>query len=84
MAYIVNEFALRKYLGERNNTATLNGISMECNRLLTMFRDDLQLVEGITYAVEKKDADTVDVILNTIQFSGIITEIDVAITIEVV
>ena len=84
LAYIVNEFALRKYLGERNNTATLNGISMECNRLLTMFRDDLQLVEGITYAVEKKDADTVDVILNTIQFSGIITEIDVAITIEVV
>ena len=84
LAYIVNEFALRKYLGERNNTATLNGISMECNRLLTMFRDDLQLVEGITYAVEKKDADTVDVILNTIQFSGIITEIDVAITIEVI
>ena len=84
LSYIVNEFALRKYLGERNNTATLNGISMECNRLLTMFRDDLGLVENITYAVSKKNADTVDVILNTIQFSGIITEIDVAITIEVV
>jgi len=84
LSYIVNEFALRKYLGERNNTATLSGISMECNRLLTMFRDDLGLVENITYAVDKKDAETVDVILNTIEFSGIITEIDVAITIEVV
>ena len=84
LTYIVNDFSLRKYLGERNNKATLNGISMECNRLLTMFRDDLQLVENIVYAVQKKDADTVDVILNTIQFSGIITEIDVAITIEVV
>ena len=84
LVYIVNEFALRKYLGERNNTATLNGINMECNRLLTMFRDDLKLVENITYAVQKKDAETVDVILNTIEFSGIITEIDVAITIEVV
>lgn len=84
LSYIINEFALRKYLGERNNTATLNGIKMECNRLLTMFRDDLQLVENITYAVQKKDAETVDVILNTIEFSGIITEIDVAITIEVV
>lgn len=84
LSYIVNEFSLRKYLGERNNTATLSGISMECNRLLTMFRDDLQLVENITYAVSKRDAETVDVILNTIQFSGIITEIDVAITIEVV
>lgn len=84
LTYIVNEFALRRYLGERNNTATLSGISMECNRLLTMFRDDLQLVENITYAVSKRDAETVDVILNTIEFSGIITEIDVAITIEVV
>lgn len=84
LTYIVNEFALRKYLGERNNKATLNGVNMECNRLLTMFRDDLQLVENITYAVQKKDAETVDVILNTIEFSGIITEIDVAITIEVI
>ena len=84
LSYIVNEFALRRYLGERNNNATLSGISMECNRLLTMFRDDLQLVENITYAVSKRDAETVDVILNTIEFSGIITEIDVAITIEVV
>ena len=84
LSYIVNEFALRRYLGERNNTATLSGISMECNRLLTMFRDDLQVVENITYAVSKRDAETVDVILNTIEFSGIITEIDVAITIEVV
>ena len=84
LAYVVNEFALRKYLGERNNAPTLSGINMECNRLLTMFRDDLQLVEGITYAVEKKNNDTVDVILNTIQFSGIITEIDVSITVEVV
>lgn len=84
LSYIVNEFALRRYLGERNNAATLSGISMECNRLLTMFRDDLQLVENITYAVSKRDAETVDVILNTIEFSGIITEIDVAITIEVV
>ena len=84
LCYIVNEFALRRYLGERNNTATLSGISMECNRLLTMFRDDLSLVENITYAVNKKNAETVDVILNTIEFAGIITEIDVFITIEVV
>lgn len=84
LSYIVNEFSLRKYLGERNTPATLNGISMECTRLLTMFRDDLNLVENITYAVSKKDAETVDVIINSIEFSGIITEIDVAITIEVV
>lgn len=82
--YIVNEFALRKYLGERNNTATLNGISMECNRLLSMFRDDLNIVENITYAVERVSQNKVNVILNTIEFSGIITEIDVFITIEVI
>ena len=84
LTYIVNEFALRKYLGERNNQATLSGIEMECNRLLQMFRNDLGIVENITYAVEKENSYTVNVILNTVEFADIITEIDVYITIEVI
>ena len=82
--YIVNDFALREFLGEMNNQATLDSIGMECNRLLVKFRDELGVVEDITYAVEKASADKVNVILNTIQFAGVITEIDVFITIEVV
>lgn len=80
--YIVNDFALRQYLGNQNTT--LSGIEMECNKLLTKFRNDLGLVENITYAVEKVSSDTVNVILNTIEFADIITEIDVYVTIEVV
>ena len=54
------------------------------NRLLTKFKDNLQVVENITYAVEKAGADKVNVILNAIEFNGVITEIDVFITIEVI
>lgn len=82
--YIVNDFALRQFLGERNNEATIDAIKMECNRLLTKFKNNLGVVENITYAVEKAGADKVNVILNTIEFNGIITEIDVFITIEVI
>lgn len=82
--YIVNDFALRKFLGEKNNETTLNAIKTECNALKSKFVDDLGLVENITYAVEKAGTDKVNVILNTIEFAGVITEIDVFITIEVV
>jgi hypothetical protein len=82
--YIVNDFALRQYLGEKNNEITLQSLKTECNGLKTKFVDDLRLVENITYAVEKAATDKVNVILNTIQFADVITEIDVFITIEVV
>ena len=82
--YIVNDFALRPFLGERNNEATIDAIKMECNRLLTKFKNNLGVVENITYAVEKAGVDKVNVILNTIEFNGVITEIDVFITIEVI
>lgn len=82
--YIVNEFALRQFLGRKNNSVTLSEIEMECNRLLQMFVSDLGLVENITYAVQKQDAETVNVIINSIEFAGVITEIDVFITIEVI
>ena len=81
--YIVNDFALRQFLGEKNNTITLDGVKMECSSLLSKFRE-LGVVENITYAVEKKDSDKINVILNTIEFAGVITEIDVYITIEVI
>ena len=83
IAYVINEFALRDYLGKRNNIS-ISGIKLEAARLLTLFRDDLKLIENMTYNVELKDSETAQVIINTIQFSGIITEIDVSITYEVV
>ena len=81
--YIVNEFALRQYLGNKSTTLTLDLIKMECSRIATMFQE-LGLIENMSYVIEKKDSETVNVIINSIEFAGIITEIDVFITIEVV
>lgn len=81
--YIVNEFSLRQFLGNQSNNLTLDMIKMECSRIATMFQD-LSLIENMSYIVEKKDSETVNVIINSIEFAGIITEIDVFITIEVI
>ena len=82
--YIVNDFALRQFLGDKNNKVTLDGVKMECNDLVTKFVKDLKIAEGIKYTVEKKNSKSVNVILNTIQFADIITDINVYMTIEVV
>lgn len=82
--YVVNDFALREFLGEKNNIITVDSVKMECNRIQSKFRNNLKVVENINYAVEKKDSETVDVVLNSIQFAGVITEIDVYLTIEVI
>lgn len=81
--YIVNDFALREYLGEHNDDATIDSVKMECNRLLTKFRD-MKAVENINYSVEKVDSKTAKVILNSIEFSDILLHIKVFMTIEVV
>lgn len=81
--YIVNDFALREYLGEHNEDATIDGVKMECNRLLTKFRD-LKAVKDIKYSVEKVNSKTIKVVLNAIEFADILTKINVYITIRVV
>ena len=81
--YIVNEFALRPFLGEQNNNVTLQSVKMECNRIKTLFVDTLRAAESIKYAVKKKSSDSIDVVLNSIVFADVITEIDVYVTIEV-
>ena len=82
-SYIINDFALRKFLGEHNGDPTIDGIKMECNRLLTVYRG-LGAVKNINYAVEKVNSKTAKVILNSIEFEDIITKIQVYVTIEVV
>ena len=80
---IVKEFALRSFLGDKTQPKTIELVKMECNRLYSRFKS-LGLIEGMNYAVQKADAETVDIIINTIQFAGVITTINVAITVEVV
>ena len=84
ISYIVNDFALRQFLGDTNITPTYDGLKMECNRLLTKFRDNLKAVENINYAVERVSSDKARVILNSVQFADVLKDIEVFMTIEVV
>lgn len=81
--YIVNDFALRDFLGERNNNATMDLIGLECARIYNKFKDSLGLIEDMSYVIEKASSNKVNVIINELKFDGVVTEIDVYITIEV-
>lgn len=81
--YVVKEMSLQQFLGSRNRPATHNEIIQELDRVKYTCIDLLDLLEDINYTIEKKDAQTVDVIIDSLTFAGIITEINVYITIEV-
>lgn len=81
--YLVREFSLRTFLGDPSNDKTIALIKTECARIKNYFIG-LELIEGMEYDVQEVDAETVEVIINSIQFAGVITEIDVYITIEVI
>lgn len=81
--YLVREFSLRTFLGDVSNDKTIALIKTECARIKNYFIS-LELIEGMDYDVQEIDAETVEVIINSIQFAGVITEIDVYITIEVI
>lgn len=81
--YVVKEMSLSQYLGERNRTATLS----EIEHMLASLKEDcvnnLDLLEDIQYTVKKKNANCVDIYLDSLTFAGIITRIDVYVRVEV-
>ena len=81
--FVVREMSLHKFLGDRNRTTSLNEIKQELDRVKDKCVNTLDLLEDIEYNVIKKNAQCVDVNITKLLFAGIITEIDVYITIEV-
>lgn len=81
--FVVREMSLHQFLGDRNRSATLNEIKQEIDRVKDRCVNTLDLLEDIEYNVEKKSPNCVDINITKLLFSGIITEIDVYITIEV-
>jgi len=81
--FVVKEMSLHQFLGERNREATLNEIKQELDRVKDRCVNTLDLLEDIEYNVEKKSPKCVDINITKLLFAGIITEIDVYITIEV-
>ena len=81
--YVIREMNLFQFLGERNRPATLNEIKQELDRVKDKCVNTLDLLSDIVYSVEKKSAKCVDVYIEKLLFDGIITDIDVYVTIEV-
>jgi len=82
--FVCKQFELNQFLGERNRQATLDEIKQELSRVKMMCVDTLDLLEDIEYTVEKKNANCVDIYIDSLVFAGIITEIDVYVKVEVV
>ena len=81
--YVVKSFQLTQFLGERNRQATLDEIKHEVMRVKDECVNGLDLLKDIDYEVLKKNATTVDVHISRLLFDGIITEIDVYVSVEV-
>ena len=81
--YVVKALSLHDFLGERNRELTLDEIKFEVGRVKKEVVDTYDICKDIEYTVEKKDATTVDIHLTKIVFDGLITEIDVYVTVVV-
>lgn len=81
--FVVKEMSLHQFLGDKNRQATLNEIKQELDRVKDRCVNTLDLLEDIEYNVVKKSPSCVDINITKLLFAGIITEIDVYITIEV-
>ena len=81
--YVVKEFALHDFLGNRNRTATLSEIEQEIDKIKEICVGNLDLLEDIKFEVVKKADGCVDVHINELLFAGIITRINVYITLVV-
>ena len=81
--YVVKTMSLQEFLGERNRNATLNEIKHELDRVKNECVKVLDLLNDIQFKVTKKDATTVEINIQKLLFDGIITEIDVYVTVEV-
>ena len=81
--YVVKQFALHEFLGDKNKPKTLNEIKQEVDRVKDLCVNTLDLLEDINYSVAKTDVDCVEVYIDSLLFAGVITTINVYVRIEV-
>ena len=81
--YVVTEMSLHQFLGERNNETTINEIKHEIDRVKSECIKSLNLLRDIEFNVEKVDSRCVEINISKLIFDGVITEIDVYVSVEV-
>ena len=81
--YVIKQFALHQFLGNRNRVATLNEIKQELDRVKDLTVGNLDLLKDINYTVAKENANCVGINIDSLLFDGIITRINVYVRVEV-
>ena len=81
--YVIKQFALHQFLGDRNRNATLNEIKQEVDRVKDLCVGNLDLLKDINYTVAKENANCVGINIDSLLFDGIITRINVYVRVEV-
>lgn len=81
--YVIKQLALHDFLGERNRELTLDEIKHEVDRVKNDCVKVMDLLKGIEFTVEKTNAGCVEINIQRLLFDGLITEIDVYVTVEV-
>ena len=81
--YVIRQFKLREFLGDRNRNASLNSIRDELKRVRDECVDNLDLLKDIDYEIIRKNSKCVDVYINKLLFDDIITTMNVYVTLEV-
>ena len=81
--YVVKQMALHKFLGERNNVATIEEIEHELANVKDTCIESLELLEDINYTVEKESSSCIGITIDSLLFAGVITRINVYVRVEV-
>lgn len=80
---ILDNIAVETALGQKNNAKTENGIVTVMEGLIQHYVNDLQLLEGITYHVERPSSKLINVVIDEMIFADIITTINIYYSISI-
>ena len=81
--FIIRQIALEEYLGDKSTSNSLTAIRSTIETKKQLFVTTLKLLEDISYNVEKVSSNCVEVYLDSLKFAGVITTINVYVTVEV-
>lgn len=74
---ILENIAVETALGQKNNAKTENGIVTVMEGLIQHYVNDLNLLEGITYHIERPSNKIINVVIDEMLFNDIITTINI-------
>lgn len=80
---ILDNIAVETALGQKNNAKTENGIVTVMEGLIQHYVNDLQLLDGITYHIEKPSSKIINVVIDEMIFADIITTINIYYSISI-